>query len=266
MINHEEESEAEERSAPPGTVVYEAILKEGETELERRSSSLAWSGLAAGLSMGFSFLAEGILHHHLPDTEWRPLISKLGYPFGFLIVVLGRQQLFTENTLTVILPFLTAKTSSILANIARLWLVVYVANIAGAAVFALVVAKTGVVDSGLHHTLVEIGHHTIRHDVMTMFVRAIFAGWLIALMVWLLPFAGSFRVVVIILITYLVGIGEFAHVIAGAVTVLHLLASGDIGLLDFLSRFMTPALLGNVVGGVLLVALLAHAQHAKERE
>lgn len=265
-MDENEQKEAEEKSGPPGTVVYEAILKEGETELDRKSSSLAWAGLAAGMSMGFSFLAEGIFRHHLPDTEWRILLTKLGYPFGFLIVILGRQQLFTENTLTVVLPFLKKRKPGMLANIARLWFVVYAANMIGAYLFALVVARTGVVDGALHKTLVEVGHDAIRHDPMAAFVRAIFAGWLIALMIWLLPYAESLRTVVIILITYLVGIGEFPHVIAGGVTVLHLVASGELGFFEFLTRFMTPALLGNIAGGVVLVAALGHAQHIGERE
>src|SRR4051794_33842189 len=94
--------EVNERSSPAGTVVYGAIRQEGEQELERTTASLAWSGLAAGLSMGFSFATEAMLRAALPDTAWRPLIAKLGYSIGFLIVVLGRQQLFTENTLTVV--------------------------------------------------------------------------------------------------------------------------------------------------------------------
>src|SRR5689334_9167725 len=97
---HEEkkalEQEAEERSSPSGKVVYKAILTEGEDELKRSSSALFWSGLAAGLSMGFSLITEGLLHAYLPQAKWTPLITKFGYPMGFLIVVLGRQQLFTE--------------------------------------------------------------------------------------------------------------------------------------------------------------------------
>ena len=124
----QEHDEAEERSAPKGSVVYEAIKQEGEDELERSSASLAWSGLAAGLSMGFSFVSESILRAHLPESNWRVLITKLGYGVGFLIVVLGRQQLFTENTLTVILPLLRTRKAEVLWNVGRLWTVVLVAN------------------------------------------------------------------------------------------------------------------------------------------
>src|SRR3954453_15635744 len=94
------EEEAHERASPGGEVVYKAIMREGEDELDRPSSALFWSGLAAGLSMGFSLIAEGLLRAHLPDAPWRPTVAKFGYSLGFLIVVLGRQQLFTENTLT----------------------------------------------------------------------------------------------------------------------------------------------------------------------
>src|SRR3954462_5359193 len=113
--------QAEERSAPGGAVVYKAILKEGDDELERPSSALFWSGLAAGLSMGFSMIAEGLLHAYLPDAPWRPLVAKFGYRVGFLIVILGRQQLFTENTLTPILPLLQRKAGATIANVSRLW-------------------------------------------------------------------------------------------------------------------------------------------------
>src|ERR671926_1029021 len=105
-LSEQELEEVERRSSPRTEVVYEAIREEGEGELKRSSATLAWDGLAAGLSMGFSLVAEGLLRSHLPDAEWRPLVAKLGYPIGFLIIVLGRQQLFTENTLTAVLPFL----------------------------------------------------------------------------------------------------------------------------------------------------------------
>src|SRR5665213_2040755 len=106
----QEQTEAEHRSSPSGAIVYSAILKEACDELERPSSALFWSGLAAGFSMGGSLIAEGLLANCLPDTPWRPLISKLGYSLGFLMAVLGRQQLFTENTLTPMLPLLQDKT------------------------------------------------------------------------------------------------------------------------------------------------------------
>ncbi|MGA9629812.1 MAG: formate/nitrite transporter family protein, partial [Candidatus Acidiferrales bacterium] len=106
-----EEKQIQERVAIGAHVVHETIRREGREELKRSSSALAWSGLAAGLSMGFSMVAEGLLAAYLPDREWTPLLSKLGYSVGFLIVVLGRQQLFTETTLTAVLPLLSDRSA-----------------------------------------------------------------------------------------------------------------------------------------------------------
>src|SRR5579885_2100774 len=93
QLSDDKQEEAARRTALPADVVYQAICNEGENELARSSAALAWSGLAAGLSMGFSLVAEGLLTVHLPEAPWRPLITKLGYSVGFLMVVLGRQQL-----------------------------------------------------------------------------------------------------------------------------------------------------------------------------
>lgn len=109
--------------------MHETIRLEGEEELKRSNSALAFSGLAAGLSMGFSLIAQGLLQAHLPDAGWTPLVVNWGYSFGFLIVVLGRQQLFTENTLTVILPLLVRRDRKTLLAVARLWAIVLVANL-----------------------------------------------------------------------------------------------------------------------------------------
>src|SRR3954470_12183142 len=114
-----EQKEIQERSSPSGKIVYKAILKEGEEELDRSSAALFWSGLAAGLSMGFSMIGEALLATYLPDAEWRPLVTKLGYSAGFLIVILGRQQLFTENTLTPVLPLLQRRPGATFRNVMR---------------------------------------------------------------------------------------------------------------------------------------------------
>lgn len=253
-------AEAEEKSAPSAHVVYEAIRKEGGHELERKTSSLAWSGLAAGMSMGFSFLTQALLKQHLPEASWEPLITKLGYSVGFLIVILGRQQLFTENTLTVILPLLLQKTGRVLMNVARLWAVVLVANLAGAFLFAWVTARTGIVDPGLHQTLDRIGNEAMSQSFGINLLRAVFAGWLIALMVWLIPAAESARIWVIVALTYVIGIAHFPHIIAGAVEVFYLGISGVRSWADILGGYALPTLIGNTIGGVALVAALAHAQ------
>src|SRR3954453_6080171 len=139
----EKEARAADEHVPEGEVIYRAIKQDGDHALSETSGVLAWSGLAAGFSMGFSLAAEGVLKAHLPDTVWTPLVSKFGYALGFLMVILGRQQLFTEQTLTAMLPLFSARRApGIGAQVARLWTIVLVANLVGAAVFAAAAAWT----------------------------------------------------------------------------------------------------------------------------
>ena len=251
---------AEERSAPTGAVVHEAIHHEGESELERPSSALAWSALAAGLSMSMSFVTSALLHASLPDTKWRPLIVALGYPVGFIIVILGRQQLFTENTLTVILPLLTRRDRSTALNVVRLWSVVLLANLAGAILVAYVLARMDVVSADAYASMRELARATQERPFATTLLRGIFAGWLVALTVWLLPYAETARVWVIGLLTYVIGVAHFSHVVAGAIEAAFLVATHESTWPEFTIGFFLPALIGNVIGGVLLVAVLNHAQ------
>lgn len=256
----EAEHEAHQRSAPSGKVVYKAILKEAEDELERPSSALFWSGLAAGLSMGFSLLAEAILRANLPDEPWRPLVAKFGYSVGFLIVILGRQQLFTENTLTPVLPLLRNKDGKTLVNMLRLWGVVLGANLLGALAMAWVLSRTSVAEHDVRTAMRDIGQDAMRHSFGVTLLKGIFAGWLIAMIVWLLPFAETGRVWVIIVITYVVGIAQLSHIVAGAVDVFGLAWTGVRGWGEIAGGYLLPTLIGNIIGGVTIVAAVNHAQ------
>jgi len=257
--------EAEERSAPAPNVVYEAVLLEGRDELSRTTSSLFFSGLAAGLSMGFSLATEGLLRAGLPDTQWRTLIARLGYTMGFLIVVLGRQQLFTENTLTVMLPLLRKKDARTLANVGRLWATVLVANLLGALAIAWVMGRTSVFDPNVKEAFAAVSWHGAGDPFGTIVLRGVFAGWLIALMVWMMPAAETARVAVVILVTYVIGLGAFAHVVAGSVDKLYLVWIGRMSFGAYLGGFLAPSLLGNVIGGVSLVAALNHGAAGREQ-
>lgn len=252
--------EVQERTAIGAQVVYKAILAEGESELTRPTSALAFSGLAAGLSMGFSFLTEGFLRAGLPETKWAPLVAKLGYAMGFLIVILGRQQLFTENTLTPILPLLAHRKLSTLWNTLRLWGAVFAANWVGTMLFAWVIGHSAVVEESVRPSLLAIGREAMSHSFGTILIKGIFAGWLIALLVWLLPFAEAARVGVIILMTYLISLGSFNHVVAGSVDTFYLVVLHEKTWAQYLGGFMLPTLLGNIIGGIALVAALNHAQ------
>ncbi|MFN2476990.1 MAG: formate/nitrite transporter family protein [Chthoniobacterales bacterium] len=265
--SHQEvDEEAEEKSAPSAHVVYEAIRKEGRHEIDRKASSLAWSGLAAGLSMGFSFVTQAMLEHHLPETNWRPLVATLGYSVGFLIVVLGRQQLFTENTLTAILPLLHKQTAGDLIKVARLWTIVLLANLIGAFVFALVIAKTAAFEPDVHQAFDALASQAGTHPFGVTVLRGIFAGWLIALMVWLMPGAETARIWIIVIITFIVGLCHFPHIIAGATELFYLGINGIRSWPHVLGGFILPALIGNTIGGVTLVAALAHAQIVGDKQ
>jgi formate/nitrite transporter FocA (FNT family) len=261
-----QEKEIQDRTAPPGEIVYGAVYREGEHELERSNSALAWSGLAAGLSMGFSFVAEALLRSRLPDARWVPIVSKLGYTIGFIIVILGRQQLFTKNTLTVILPLLNVKAKTSCFDVGRLWVLVFFSNILGAFFFALLISQTSIFDSDMRSSLSTIAGQEFGHPFWIMFLKATLAGWLIALMIWLLPFAETARVGVIALLAYMVGLGGFPHVVAGGVVTFYAVLTGGASFGGGLTQFFAPVLLGNVVGGVALVAAGAHAEfHAEHR-
>jgi formate-nitrite transporter family protein len=258
--------EAEERSAPPASVVYEAIYLEGKDELERETSALFFSALAAGLSMGFSLITEALICNALPDAPWRTLICKFGYSVGFLIVVLARQQLFTENTLTVMLPLLHWKNRFVLAKVGRLWGIVLTGNLLGALAIGWVLGHTPVFDAATKSMMMEISRHGVGDPFFTVLLRGVFAGWLIALMVWLMPAAQSARVAVIVIITYLVALAGLAHVIAGSVDKLLLVTTGQLSWGAFLGGFLAPALLGNIIGGVSLVAALNHGAAGREQQ
>lgn len=265
-LDEREQAEVEERTAASAQIVYGAIQKEGEEELERPSSALAWSGLAAGLSMGFSLVAEALLHSSLPDASWRPLLAKLGYSIGFVIVILGRQQLFTENTLTPILPLLTRRNRATLRNVLRLWGIVLSTNLLGTLLFAWVLGHTPLFDGEVRQTMTTIAQDALHGDFWSTMLRGIFAGWLIALMVWLLPAAEMARLWVIIIITYLVGLAGLSHIVAGSTEMFYLATTGAAAWGDVIVGYILPTLLGNIVGGVALVAALNYAQVVSGKE
>ncbi len=267
MVEHEkrrsplsdrEIEEADERSSTTAKVVHEAIRLEGTEELERPSASLWWSGLAAGFTISCSMIAQGILEARLPGTPWHDLVASFGYCLGFLFVTMGRQQLFTETTLTVMLPLLHKSHGA--ADVLRYWAIVFVGNIAGTFLFAAASTIPQLFPPDVAHAFVELGVQAAAPGFLPVFIKGVFAGWLIALMVWLMPAASSARFVVIIAVTWLIAAAKFSHVIAGSTETAFAAIKGAIGWGDYLTGFILPALIGNSIGGVVFVALLNHAQ------
>lgn len=257
-LSNREVEEADERSSTTAKVVHEAIRLEGTEELERPSSSIGWSGFAAGLTMGCSMLAQGILQSRLPDAPWRELVSAFGYTTGFVFVTMGRQQLFTETTLTVMLPVLH-KTHG-MADVLRYWGIVFAANIVATLLFAAAATIPGLFQPDTLGAFTQLGVKAAEPGFLGVLIKGVFAGWLIALMVWLMPAAASARFFVIVAVTWLIGAAHFSHVIAGSVETGFAAMQGAIGWQDYLVSFLIPALIGNSIGGVVFVALLNHAQ------
>jgi formate/nitrite transporter FocA (FNT family) len=259
-LTEKQREEAEERTSVSVDVVHEAIRKDGDEELARSTSALAWSGLAAGLSMGFSFVSEALIRAHLSDSPWRPLLVSIGYPMGFLIVIVGRQQLFTENTVLAIIPLLARRNMSTFLQVVRLWAVVLIANMVGAHIFAWVVGNTPMFQADVQKAMLELAKKAMEVSFGAAILRGIFAGWLIALVVWMLAAIDTGRVAVIFALTYLVGLGNFTHIIAGAVEVLFLPMVGAASWLGVAWGYLLPTLIGNVIGGTALTAAINHAQ------
>lgn len=260
-----EQKKAAERRALTARTVHEALRSEGVSEIERPWTALAWSALAAGISMGLSLVAEGALRAHLPDTSWRPLVAGAGYSVGFIAVTLGRQQLFTESTLTACLPLLHEPTPAMLGRVLRLWLVLLLANLAGAWLFAWAAAQPSAFSPELRQAFAEIGLESVQHGPWSAFVRGVFGGWIIALMVWLLPSAESARPWIIFLMTWVLAAAGLTHIIAGSIEIFVGIASGMLDWPTYVWHYGFPVLAGNSIGGIVLVALLNHAQVVTER-
>ncbi|HEX4024148.1 MAG TPA: formate/nitrite transporter family protein [Steroidobacteraceae bacterium] len=259
-VSEQEVEDIETHSRLRTPVLYEIVRREGEIEMRRPATSLWWSGVAAGLSISFSLLTQAILYTHLPDAPWRPLLTSLGYSVGFLIVVLGRQQLFTENTITVVLPFIADPSAANLRHLGRMWGIVFAANMAGTLIAALFCTFSPVLTPQLREGMLELSQMMMQNGWGEMFFKGVAAGFLMAAMVWLIPSAEGAQFQVVTLATYLIAVGGFTHIVAGSVEGFMLVVNGRLGIGSMLGEFTAPVLLGNIVGGTALFAVLSYAQ------
>ncbi len=251
---------AESHSArPEASEILARVMADAESELERSSPGLAFSGFAAGLTMGLSGLGVAVLGHALPHREWTPLVEYTLYPLGFVAVIIGRAQLFTENTLYPVVLLLDRRRGYL--SSARLWTVVFSANVLGVLVFAALVAQAHPVRAGVEHELAALGAKAVAPAFGHVFLTGVIGGWLIALVAWLVEGAEMSvgQILLIWLLTYLVGVGEFAHCIATSGEILVAVLNGTVGGWHYVT-WLVAATLGNVAGGVVIVALLNYGQ------
>jgi len=263
-ITQEEVKVVEEMSTPRTPVIYEVVRRLGNEEMKRPAVSLWWSGVAAGLSISFSLLAEAILRIHMPDAPWRPLITSFGYSVGFLMTVMARQQLFTESTITVVLPVLGDLTWRNVYRMGRLWAIVLAANLVGTLFAALFCFYSPVLPADLLHGMIEIGRELLPLGWWDMLFRGIASGFLIAAMVWMIPSSEHAQFHVITLMTWLIAVGGFTHIVAGSMEAYLLVLHGDWVWWQMAFEFAAPVLIGNIIGGTVLFAVISYAQVMKE--
>lgn len=241
-------------------LIFEVIRRDGVEELERPAASLLWSGVAAGIMISLSVLGEAVFRTYLPDAQWSYLVENLGYSLGFLVVILGRMQLFTENTITTVLPFMQDPCARMLRKVATLWVIVLVANVIGAFIAAATFAHTSAIPAALLPAIEELSRHATGFAPFEAFQRAIPAGVLVAAIVWMLPESDGFSFFVILVFTWMIAAGDFTHIVAGSVEMAYLIVKGMLPLGDAVFGFFLPVLAGNVLGGTLIFAMLAFGQ------
>ncbi len=263
-ISAEEQVEAGELTRLKSRVVYEIIRQEGESELARPQSSIWWSGLAAGLGISLSLMTEAMLRAHLPDTMWRPIVENFGYTAGFLLVILSRLQLFTENTITAVLPTLASPSRRTVLGTGRLWLTVFAANMVGTFLAALLIGYGGILTPEVTAAAVDISHHVAGWGASETFMKAIPAGFLIAALVWMLPSSEGSEFWVIVFFTWIIAFGDMAHVVVGSAELFLLAVLGEADIVKLVGINLLPALAGNIIGGAGLFAMLAWGQVSAE--
>jgi formate-nitrite transporter family protein len=243
--------------------IHENVRATADEEMRRPARDLAWSSLAAGLTIGFSFLAPAYLTLWVPD-KLAPIAIAAGYPLGFIFVVQARNQLFTENTLEPVVPFLQRRDRATLILLFRIWAIVLMGNLVGALVFAMLAARTPLLDAPMQMALRHVATEGTSGGFGMVVYRAIFGGWLVALMAWLVSStrATGAQILYIWITTAPIAAFGFRHSIAGAVESFYLALTGTATWPAMLGGFLVPAVIGNVIGGVVLVAMLNHGQVA----
>ncbi|MBC7281999.1 formate/nitrite transporter family protein [Hoeflea sp.] len=264
LVDEAKEKSVDKAARLSPRLIHEVIRRDGEEELGRPFRSLFWSGIAAGILISFSIVGKAMLRTYLPDADWRPLVENFGYSFGFLLVMLGRMPLFTENTIMTVLPVGARPSRVSFIKLARLWGLVLLANVIGCFIAATTIAYGMVLPEALLPAFDGLARHAMAIPAGEGFARAIPAGILIAALVWMLPQAAGSSFWVITLFTWLIGVCGFTHIVAGSVEMAWMLVTGQIGIVASVTGFFLPVLAGNVAGGTLIFAFLAWAQVRQE--
>lgn len=263
-LSEDEVEEVAERKAGSARVVHEVIRLQGQDEMRRPLLSLFFSAFAAGLAISTSVLAETFLGQRLPDAPASELVTGFGYSLGFVIVILGNLQLFTENTVTAVLPVATHPTRRNVARLLRLWSVVFVGNMLGTLLVAWLMSLRAILSAEQLHAAVTLSAHLLEKDAGRTLLLGIPAGFMVAAIAWILPNARTSEFWIVTAVTYVIAIGGFSHVVAGSAEAWLLWLTGQATLGWAVGGFILPALAGNIIGGTGLFAVLAHGQVRSE--
>jgi formate/nitrite transporter FocA (FNT family) len=264
-LTEDDRDHIDDLAAPKTKVIYEVVRRQGDEELNRPPGSLFWSGIAAGVSMMASVIAEGALLNGLPaDAPGRRLIGDLGYTVGFLIVILGRMQLFTEQTIVTVLPNMAKPSWGKFRATARLWGIVLVANLIGTSAAAWIGLHAALTSPDIMASMLAVSSALMRMTPLEILAHGVPAGFIMASVAWIRAGAGDGEFWIVLVLTFLIALGDFSHVVAGSAETFLLLFDGRIGVGQAFGGMIGPALVGNVIGGTGLFALLAHAQVRQE--
>jgi formate/nitrite transporter FocA (FNT family) len=263
-LTAEEEEEADDSQPTSPKTLHEIVRRSGDEELERPALSLLWSGLAAGVAIGASILGQALMESMLPDTPWRPLVASFGYTLGFMVVILGRLQLFTESTLSAVIPVATHPSLTNIGRLLRLWGLVLAFNLIGTLFFAWATDLSLFGAPEQREAMLDLSRKLLEHDWLEILKLGIPAGFLIAAIPWLIPAAQGQTFWIILVFTYAVALGGFTHVVAGSGEAWLLALAGETSFAHAAFGLILPTLIGNVIGGTGLFALLAHAQVRQE--
>jgi formate-nitrite transporter family protein len=269
-INHEQKivdedelisMDTEEEQLPSkSAVIYQRILLEGDHELNRPSGALILSAVAAGLTVSSSMISKAFLQVALPGFVYSHLITSFGYTVGFVLVILAKQQLFTENTVTAVIPLMSRRSWHNLFRLTRLWGLVLLGNLLGTFSMALALFYLPAFSNEVDMAFVSLGQQVMQNSASEMFNKGIFSGWLIATMVWILANIKNNQLIIIILITYFISLADFTHIVVGSTEIFYLYIAGKISFMQIIYPFAIPVLLGNIVGGTLIFTILSHIQ------
>ena len=239
--------------------ILEAVVEDGQAELDRASAGLALSGLAAGLNVSFGAIAFGVVASLAGGIG---LAAMLFYPVGFLIVILGRAQLFTENTITPVAVVLTRLGN--IPNMLRLWGVVFVSNVLGTVILAAALVYGDVLSPSALGILVDEAVRKVDHGFWVAALKAVFGGWIVALIAWLVAASRDTitQALFIFVLAFLIPAVDLTHCIAGSSEVLVGVFAGEVSPSGYLGLFLLPVTLGNILGGIFLVTLLNFGQVA----